>query len=360
MKLRHIYILLLALSVSFHASAQMKVSEGLEMDKTVHNFGDIKHKSGPVSCSFTLTNTSSSPTVIYQVVSSCGCTDVEWTKEPIMPGKKGKISASYSNDEGPYPFDKTLTVYVSGVNKPVLLKIRGVSVETEKPLEESYPDKFGPFSMKTSEYNCGSVEQGQVKNELAMVANLSNQPLKITFKDVSENLDIRISPNPIPARSTAEMHYSVTADRKLWGNNEYVATPVANGKTYGDKKIHVKAFTRENFDNLTNIERSNGPRPRFDVSTIEAGMVKQGEKIHAEFTFKNEGKQPFEVYKVDVDAPDYKFSSIPSTKPGEKTTFSVDVDTSRMPKGEMLVIVTLTTNSPLRPVVNIFITGWIE
>jgi hypothetical protein len=31
-----------------------------------------------------------------------------------------------------------------------------------------------------------------------------------------------------------------------------------------------------------------------------------------------------------------------------------------MPKGEVLAIVNLTTNSPLRPIVNLFITGWIE
>jgi hypothetical protein len=38
----------------------------------------------------------------------------------------------------------------------------------------------------------------------------------------------------------------------------------------------------------------------------------------------------------------------------------VDIDTSDMPEGEMLTIVTLTTNSPLRPIVNLFIAGWIE
>lgn len=345
---------------SLQASAQVKLADGIEVDRTVHNFGDIKLKSGPVSCTFTISNTSNAPAVIYQVVSSCGCTDVQWTKEPIMPGKKGTVSASYSNDEGPYPFDKTLTVYVSGVNKPVLLKIRGVSVDTEKTLEESYPDAFGPLSMKTSEYNCGSLEQGNEKNEMAIVANLSNKPLTVTFKDVSENLDISVSPNPIPARGTAEMNFSVKADRKLWGKNTYYATPVSNGKTYGDKKISVSACTRENFSHLSGTERSSGPRPRFKESTIQAGMVKQGDKIHAEFTFENEGKQTLEVYKVDIDAPQSKHSSIPPTKPGALTKFTVDVDTSNMPKGEMLVIVSLITNSPLRPIVNIFITGWIE
>ncbi|MBR5833987.1 MAG: DUF1573 domain-containing protein, partial [Bacteroidales bacterium] len=88
---------------------QVKIGDGIEIDKTVHNFGDIMLDSGPVSCTFTLKNTGDKAAVIYNVVTTCGCTNVEWTKEPIRPGQTGKISATYTNDEGPYPFDKSLT-----------------------------------------------------------------------------------------------------------------------------------------------------------------------------------------------------------------------------------------------------------
>ncbi len=360
MKRRLLYILMLALAFSVQAPAQVKLGEGIEVDKSVHNFGDVKFKSGPVSCTFTISNTSNSPIVIYQVTTSCGCTDANWTKEPILPGKKGKISVKYSNDEGPYPFDKTLTVYISSIKKPVLLKIRGSSVESVQKLEESYPEHIGPLAFKQLELNCGYMDQGGMKSEAALVANLSDKPMEVTFKDISENLKISVSPNPIPARSTAEISFSVTADRQLWGKNKYCAVPVANGKTYGNKKICVSAFTRENFEKLSDAERSNGPRPQFKESTFQAGKIKKGEIIHAQFTFENIGKKPFGVYKVDIDAAKWAHGRIPPTQPGESTTFNVDVNTSNMPEGEMLVIVTLTTNSPLRPIVNLFITGWIE
>jgi hypothetical protein len=340
--------------------AQEKISEGLEVDKMVHNFGDIKLGSGPVSCTFTITNKSDKPAVIYNVVSSCGCTDVTWTREPIMPGKKGKISVTYSNDEGAYPFDKTLTVYISDVKKPVLLKVRGVSVAKAIPLEESYPVKFGSFALKEKDFKCGNIEQGEQRSEAVMVANLSNNPLEVNFTDISEHLDISVSPNPIPARGTAEMSFSVKACRRLWGKNFYSARPVVEGKSHGDDVISVWAFTRENFDKLTEEEKSTGPRPMFKESTFQAGKVRKGDVIHAKFTFENTGKKPFGVYKVDIDSPKWKHSSIPVTDPGKWTSFTVDIDTSEMPLGEMLTIVTLTTNSPLRPIVNLFIAGWIE
>ncbi|MBQ1649339.1 MAG: DUF1573 domain-containing protein, partial [Bacteroidales bacterium] len=68
----------------------------VRLDKTVHDFGDIMIADGPVSCSFTVTNIGSEPTVIFNVASSCGCTDVDWTKKPLQPGEKGTVKATYT------------------------------------------------------------------------------------------------------------------------------------------------------------------------------------------------------------------------------------------------------------------------
>ncbi len=343
------------------ALAQEKLSNGVEFDKMTHNFGDIMLGSGPVSCTFTLTNNGSKAAVIYSVTTTCGCTDVEWTREPIRPGGKGEIKVTYSNDEGPYPFDKSITVYMSGIKKPVILKLRGISNEKPRPLSELYPVHFGPLGMKEISLRCGNLEQGGQKTETVLVANISSKPIKLTFGDVSENLDIRVSRNPIPAGETAEISYTVTADRKVWGKNDYYATPLVDGRAQtsnkGDKKLTINAFTKENFNGLTDEQRQKGPMPRFETSTYAFGKSKIGEELHATFTFKNEGKSDFCVYKVDSDACCYSHSDIPAAKPGETVSFRVHVGTKDMKAGESLTIVTLTTNSPLRPIINLFISG---
>lgn len=99
---------------------------------TVHDFGTVQTKDGPLSCTFTVENISEEPLTIFAVVSSCGCTGVEWTHETIAPGKTGTIKATYSNDEGAYPFDKTLTAYMSGIKKPIVLHLKGVVKKNSK------------------------------------------------------------------------------------------------------------------------------------------------------------------------------------------------------------------------------------
>lgn len=360
------YLILVAAVIACHATAaaQEVLGNGLEIDKTVHNFGDIMNGSGPVSCTFTLVNKGDRPAVIYNVVSSCGCTGVEWTKEPIRPGMTGKISATYSNDEGPYPFDKNLTVYLSDVKKPLILKLRGVSHREQKPLEELYPVAYGPFALRENMIRCGNLEQGGVKSEAVTVANLSDRPVTVSFADVTAGLDIKVTPNPVPARGTAEMSFTVRASRDRWGKNWYWAVPEVDGRRFkcreGDGRIGIWAFTKENFSSLSDEKKAAGPRPMFETSTFTFGKVRQGETVHAEYTFRNEGKEPFCVYKVDSDACCWSHSDIPVAAPGQKVSFRVHLDTSRMPKGESLTIVTLTTNSPLRPVVNLFVAGIIE
>ena len=357
------------------SSAQEKVGGIAEFDKTVHDFGDIMLSDGEQSCKFKVKNISAKPMLIHSVITSCGCTNVKWTREPIKPGESGEISATYTNDEGPYPFDKGLTVYISGIGKPVVLRLRGISHQKKLPLEEMYPVHLGSLGLKDIEIKCGNIEQGEARSTEITVANLSSSPINLGFKETSPNLTVKAVPNPIPAKSTAKLQISVAADRSLWGKNWYYTTPTINGQTYkaarNSNPVHTNtesdgsglaifAFTKENFSNLSKSERENGSRPLFNSSSYTFGKIKAGTPVDATFTFKNTGKSDFKVFKTDVDAKSSKTYDIPAVKCGYEGSVKVHLDTAGLPAGETLVIVTLTTNSPSRPIVNLFITGFIE
>ena len=363
-----IAILLMATPViQQNASAQVTtdgksstVDGKVRFDKVVHDFGDVLESDGALKCEFTVENISSSPVAIVNVVSSCGCTDVTWTREPLAAGKKGKINATFSNDQGPYPFDKTLTVYISGLKKPVILRLRGTVHAKKLALSELYPVKFGNLGLKENGIKLGNMDQGSQRSDQVFIANLSSSPANVTFKDVSEGLKVSVSPNPIPAGSTATLTYTISSSRQRWGKNWFYATPVVGGKVQGSQPISFWAFTKEDFTGLTQEERTKGAQPVFETSNYNFNVVKEGKKIDATFNFTNRGKSDFKVYKVDADWDATTADPIATVKPGGKGTVTVHLDTKGMPKGEALVIVTLTTNSPLRPIVNLFLTGAIE
>ncbi len=350
----------LAVSVlGIQVRAQEKVGSSLEFDRTVCDFGDILTSDGPVSCEFKMTNISDNPVVIYSVTTSCGCTVAKWSKEPIMPGKSTKIGATFSNDQGPYPFDKVLTVYTSAQSAPILLKLRGVVREAPESLDKMYPEHLGKLGLRDTELKGGNLEMGNERSDVAQVANLSNSPLDVEFTNPSQGLSISVSPNPIPAKETATMSYTIKSERGIWGRNTYYATPVVGGKEYKDA-LSVTVFTKENFSDWTEAQKKAASNPMFNATTCNIGKVKAGSEVHASWTVANLGKSTFKTYKVDTDNPKAKCSAVPDVEPGETIEIDADLDTSGIPDGELLVIVTLTTNSPKRPLVNLFIAGWIE
>lgn len=367
---------LAAFAIALTGSAQTKTSDkGIEidgvvrLDKTVHDFGEVLISDGALSCTFTVTNISSKAAAIFNVVSSCGCTDVKWTRDPIAPGKEGKISATYSNDEGPYPFDKTLTVYFSDVKKPVILRLRGSAHNKKLTLSETYTVRFGQFAMKDNEIKLGNMSQNSQRSDEIRVANIGKTPITVTFSDVSEGLNISVSPNPIPPDSEAKLKYTVTADRKRWGMNHYFATPLINGKPADSKhqgqftpsgKIGVWAFTKEDFSGMTKEQRATAPQPVFKESTYSFGILKAGEKRDATFSLKNNGKSTFRVYKADSDTKGVTFDRIPEIPAGKEASFKVHLDTSLLPSGTFDIVITLTTNAPDRPIINLFLAGAVK
>ena len=114
---------LLAVLVSGVAFAQEK--PGMNFKKTEHNFGTIKEEIGAVSTQFEFTNTGKSPLIIQRVSASCGCTTPSYTKEPILPGKNGTISATYSTVRRPGTFNKTIRVYTNVPDTVYVLTIKG-------------------------------------------------------------------------------------------------------------------------------------------------------------------------------------------------------------------------------------------
>jgi len=338
----------------------VQVGDVVEFDKTVHDFGDISVNDGPLSCTFTVKNIGKEPIAIYEVVTSCGCTDAQWTREPLQPGKTGTISATYKNEDGPIPFDKTLTVYIAGVGKPVILRLRGVVHEKQKPLAELYgAERIGNLGLKGLSYKVPNVLQGESSSDETKVANLGKQPLKLTFTDLSPNLTVVAEPATIPAGKTATLRYSVKADPSTWGRHNYYATPVINGKK-ASKKLEITALTRGNFDSWSAEKRKNAAQCIFDESTVSFGTVTAGTPVEAAFNFTNKGKSALTIHSLDADAEGLTYTLPADTPAQKKGSIPVRLDTSRLPKGETVVMITLTTNCPARPLVNLFLVGLVK
>ena len=92
-------------------------------DKMVNDFGDIAYNI-PKTAEFVLTNAGKAPLIISSAKASCGCTNLKYASEPILPGKTTVVSATY-NAAAQGVFTKTVTVITNADPNPVVLQIKG-------------------------------------------------------------------------------------------------------------------------------------------------------------------------------------------------------------------------------------------
>lgn len=99
-------------------------AQTMTFEKTTIDYGNVQAGTDGHRV-FTFENTGDKPLIISKVSTSCGCTVPEWSKNPILPGKKGSIKVGYNtNIVG--NFNKTVEVYSNDSKKSrMVLFIKG-------------------------------------------------------------------------------------------------------------------------------------------------------------------------------------------------------------------------------------------
>ncbi|ASE62863.1 DUF1573 domain-containing protein [Chryseobacterium indologenes] len=95
-------------------------STSIALSESNFDFGKIK-KGDKVQHVYEVTNTGKNPLVISEVKPGCGCTAPDFTKEPIMPGKKGKITLHFDSTNFDGNVQKYADVFANVEKAPIKL-----------------------------------------------------------------------------------------------------------------------------------------------------------------------------------------------------------------------------------------------
>lgn len=103
----------------------------IQFVEETHDFGTIP-QGVPASYTYVFKNTGKEPLIITNAAAGCGCTTPDWTKEPIKPGQKGYVKATY-NAASAGSFNKTVTVMSNAKKSQVVLYLKGEVKPVEQP-----------------------------------------------------------------------------------------------------------------------------------------------------------------------------------------------------------------------------------
>ena len=104
-------------------------TDSIYFEKTKYDYGTIQQGANG-DCEFKFINKGKVNLVLNDVKTSCGCTVPDWPRNAFKPGESGIIKVRY-NTQTIGQFGKTITVYSTAANSPVVLQISG-TVEAKK------------------------------------------------------------------------------------------------------------------------------------------------------------------------------------------------------------------------------------
>ncbi len=331
--------------------------ETIKFDKTIHDFGNIAEKGGPVTYSFEFTNTGTQPLVIQNVSASCGCTTPGWSQAPVPPGGRGFVKATYEPTAA-VSFDKSLTVTSTGTPNNVVLRIRGKALTKMPTVEESYPVAHGALRLYSDVLPMARIIQGAAKKDSIEIINTGKENLALTFSNVPAPLKVVAVPATLKPGEKGSIRVTYdTKQKKEWGTISYPVAIRANGKAIPNAQLTVTATI---VDDFSAADYQTAPVAKVQRSAVSFDVLKKGDSYTAAYEITNTGKSALTIHKAESENAGIKISAPAAIKPGETAKVSVTLNTKNETPGDKLYAITLVTNAPNQSLISLLLTGKIN
>lgn len=286
------------LTVTLAVVAQPRISS----NKETHNFGQIEWKQ-PVTVEYTITNTGNQPLVLTNVTTSCACSVAEWTKEPIAPGAKGTVRASF-DAKALGRFEKTVGIYSNADPHLVYLKFAGEVVQEVSDHTKTHPYAIGNIRLSRDELAFPDTYRGEKPTITFGVVNLSDRPYEPILMHLPPYLKMECEPNVLLKGKKGTV--KLTLDTNLLNDFGLTQASVYLSRFAGDKvseenEIPVSAILLPNFTGMTPQDSLDAPSIRLSETNIDLSipLIKK-DKASYEILIANPGRKPLVISKLQV------------------------------------------------------------
>lgn len=158
-----------------------------------HDFGVIYEDNGDVSCQFRIINDGSNPLVIFKVLASCGCMNVDYPKAPINPGDTACIAVTFSPADLPGRFSKSIYIETNSNPGSTTLHVRGTVIARNEYLDRHYPAKYGPLRLEKNQVDFGKAKKGKAVTAYIEGYNMSADTLRLAISKVPGFMEVEPS-----------------------------------------------------------------------------------------------------------------------------------------------------------------------
>ena len=345
----------------FSADFLWAQSDVLRFEHKKWDFGEIVEGGGKVEHTFNFENISSSPVVILNVKTSCGCTIPEYSRKPVQAGEKSSIKIVFDPMNRPGHFLKSIDILTSASVEPATLNIEGNVIPRKKSVEEQYPFDLGSGVRLESNFHAFAyVGRGERVEERIGWINTSQQAVEVRFIPKESSGLLRMDmPEVLPAGGSGELHiiYNIGADSKRYGTLTDVFDIEVNGRLartlFSTQAVAVDVFDRAS-DDIT------VPMAQLSKKIIKFAEVKHSTKVtdnSLEIVNNGESDLIFRAVEWKNEALDCNIKPGYRLKAGGSVRLEVELDGSDCDYGVLTDRIKFITNDPRNPMQSVRVTA---
>lgn len=359
---RYIFIVFVALT-SLSSVAQVKLSD-IVFETHFVDFGDIYLEHGIVTAKYEFTNNGAEPFVIDDIEAACGCTDARSSRDTILPGEMGVISADFD----PKGMIGTVTKWVHvfsrmkdeiQINLEFKANIKSLDTRNDGAYYRGQygyllVDKTGFFwgnRLENEDFTDSLVLTNDGYNDIT-ISKLLNAPSFIS----ANNLPLTIAPG-----NSKALYLSVNGSKidTVGSYNDELGL-MTNDKFFKRKSIKYALNFKMDFDSWKRKERRNAAHIELNTETLYLGEIKSGAVRVEPITIKNTGKSPLVIKRIDTDCSCALLQLKQRTiAPNKQVTVNVKFD-SLYKEGNQSKVLVLYTNDPSNPITSLTVKATVK
>lgn len=351
--MKRIYISWIVVWVCVMVQAQPRIT----FDSETKDLGYILWHN-PVTVTYNFTNTGDKPLVVSNVTVSCGCINADWTKEPVLPGGQGTITATF-DAETIGRFYKDIGVYCNAASEPVYINFNGEVTAEEKDFLSTHPYQIGAIRIDREELDFDAVHKGDHPVIELQVANTSNRAYSPVLMHLPPFLEAEAVPEKLGRGKTGIIR--VTLDTDKLPKLGFTRTSVYLSRYPGDKvspenEIPVSVALLPDFTQLTEREKNKPPVMSVSSEKLVFADLRPNQKKSQNVVITNTGKSDLVIQDMQVFSMALEVNLKKNVlKPGESMKMRVTVLAKNLPRVNGNPRIVMVTNDPGHPMVTVYV-----
>jgi hypothetical protein len=337
------------------------------LSETMHDFGLINETDGLTTHVFRVKNTGTAPLIIKHVQTSCGCTEPEWTRKPIEPGKQGDVVVTFDPTNRPGPFRKNIAVYTNEKVFRRQLSIKGDVVPKSRTLSVILRDTIGTVLVEQKTFPFHTVRAGNMATKEIWIRNFSEEDITLSIEDIPDYVSVE-APAQLKSGKTERLKVTVDgtkADRKERRLSHFVWKATGASGAVVTQTIPLSVNFVDDFTALTPDEKSNSPAIQISATLLEYGVLKKSgflglgnKRVSRQITLTNTGKSALIIHSITSDDARVQIAgfSTRTLRPEESLVLTVSLSPKNI-SDSLATDIYIICNDPRGPVRQISITA---